>query len=107
MEENIYITDFAHKLTKLRLERNISARDMSLSIGQSHNFIHNIESERNFPSMLNFFYICEFLNLSPHDFFGEAQHSALMQELILDLDSLDESQIKKIHEVIKMVKANK
>lgn len=35
---------FAERLAQLRTEKGISARDMSLSIGQSPNYITSIES---------------------------------------------------------------
>ncbi len=69
LEENIYIDDFSERLFKLRHQKGVSAREMSLSIGQTHNLINNIELGKNFPSMLNFFYICEYLQISPQEFF--------------------------------------
>ncbi len=42
---------------------------MSLSIGQSPSYINNIETGISFPSMTAFFYICEFLGISPSAFF--------------------------------------
>ena len=34
------------RIAKLRTDKNISARDMSLSLGQSQSYINNIENER-------------------------------------------------------------
>ncbi|MCH5185303.1 MAG: helix-turn-helix transcriptional regulator [Oscillospiraceae bacterium] len=65
-------TDFiAERIAKLRTEKNISARDMSLSLGQSPNYINNIENKKALPSMKMFIYICEFLDIEPKDFFEE------------------------------------
>ena len=61
--------DFAKRLTKLRMNKGVSARDMSLSIGQSPGYINNIENGVNFPSMAVFFYICDFLGVAPKEFF--------------------------------------
>lgn len=36
--------DFCKRLTQLRMNKGVSARDMSLSIGQSPNYINGIES---------------------------------------------------------------
>lgn len=33
------------RIAKLRTEKNISARDMSLSLGQSQSYINNIENK--------------------------------------------------------------
>lgn len=59
------------RLAKLRTERGISARDMSLSLGQSQSYINNIENHKAMPSMQMFLYICEFLEVEPKDFFTE------------------------------------
>jgi len=60
---------FIKRLTELRMNKGVSARDMSLSIGQSAGYINNIENGVNLPSMTVFFYICEYLGVSPRDFF--------------------------------------
>lgn len=62
-------TDFAKRLVKLRMNKGVSARDMSLSIGQSAGYINNIENGVNYPSMAVFFYICDYLGISPKEFF--------------------------------------
>ena len=60
---------FAERLADLRTQKGVSARDMSLSIGQSAGYINGIENQKNLPSMTVFFYICEYLNISPQEFF--------------------------------------
>ncbi|MBR6982555.1 MAG: helix-turn-helix transcriptional regulator [Ruminococcus sp.] len=59
------------RIAKLRNEKNISARDMSLSLGQSQSYINNIENKKALPSMQMFLYICEYLGVEPKDFFEE------------------------------------
>ena len=61
--------NFPLRLAKLRLEMGVSARDMSLSIGQSPGYISSIENGKALPSMSVFFCICEYLNITPYDFF--------------------------------------
>lgn len=61
--------EFIRRLVELRLNKGVSARDMSLSIGQSAGYINNIENGVNFPSMTVFFWICEYLGISPCEFF--------------------------------------
>lgn len=102
MEENIYIKDFAFRLSALRQAKNVTARDMSISLGQSHNFIHNIESGKNFPTMLNFFYICEYLGVSAQEFFNyDNANSLAMSEVIGNLEKLNKEQFENISSVIK------
>ena len=40
---------FIERLVNLRMAKGVSARDMSLSIGQSAGYINNIENGVNFP----------------------------------------------------------
>ena len=47
---------FIKRLTELRMSQGVSARDMSLSLGQSPGYINNIENGVNLPSMSMFFY---------------------------------------------------
>lgn len=60
---------FIDRLVQLRMNKGVSARDMSLSLGQSQSYINNIENGVNFPSMTLFFYICEYLGVTPAEFF--------------------------------------
>jgi len=57
------------RITELRMAKGVSAREMSLSVGQGAAYIHNIENRKAMPSMRGFFHICEYLNISPNDFF--------------------------------------
>ena len=62
---------------------------MSLAIGQNESYINRIENKLNYPSMQGFFYICEYLNITPQQFFDErnpapekiTMASALLQKL--------------------------
>lgn len=68
---------FAQRLAELRIQKGVSARDMSLSLGQSDSYINKIENGRALPSMMVFFYICEYLQITPAQFFSyniEAPH---------------------------------
>ena len=61
----------AEHIAHLRSRMNVSARDMSLSIGQSPNYINTIENGKSLPPMAVFLYICDFLKVSPEEFFDE------------------------------------
>lgn len=65
----MYDIQFAERLTQLRTTKGVSARDMSLSLGQNPGYINNIESGKALPSMSVFFYICDYFQISPRDFF--------------------------------------
>lgn len=101
----MYEQFFAKRISQLRTAKCVSARDMSLSLGQSESYINKIENGKSFPSMQVFFYICEYFNITPKEFFDDGtSNPALMQTVIKDLSTLDEKQITNIHEIIKGLK---
>ena len=75
----------SERIAALRTARNISARDMSLSLGQSTNYINSLENKHSLPSMSMFLYICEFLGISPKDFFDEGNKEPETVAKITDL----------------------
>ncbi len=93
----MYENEFPMRLSKLRIQKGVSARDMSLSIGQNAGYINNIETGKALPSMSGFFFICEYLGISPKEFFdtGSEQPQEL-RCLINNLKHLDEHQLKSI-----------
>ena len=93
------------RLAKLRMEKGVSARDMSLSIGQSPGYINSLENKKGFPSMQVFFYICEYLNVTPSEFFDDGNaHPAEYREMIEDLNALDPESRKNVKALIKGLK---
>lgn len=82
---------FYRRLEKLRSKKGVSARDMSLSIGQNAGYINALENRTGFPSMQVFFYICEYLGVTPSEFFEEDNDDpAEYKEIIEDLKTLNE-----------------
>lgn len=64
----MYEEFFSRRLAQLRAQKGVSAREMSLAIGQNSSYINRIENQRAFPSMQGFFYICEYLGVTPGAF---------------------------------------
>ncbi|MDO4295494.1 MAG: helix-turn-helix transcriptional regulator [bacterium] len=92
---------FCERLAQLRLKKGVSARDMSLTLGQSESYINRIESKKMLPSMSVFFYICDYLGITPKDFFDlndlpDLEESAAFKKL----QSLDDEKRKHIIAVI-------
>ena len=97
-----YAQWFSERLTQLRMEKGVSARDMSLSLGQSESYINKIENKRTMPSMTGFFYICEYLKISPSAFFdSDNEDPAQLQALTTDLKKLNAKDQEAIHHIIK------
>ena len=96
--------DFSLRLAKLREEKGVSARDMSLSMGQNPGYINNIESGKSMPSLSGLFYICEYLNVIPQGFFDfKGDHADGIDALVDQLDKLDEEQIQALTAFIKTI----
>lgn len=92
---------FSKRLTQLRINKGVSARDMSLSIGQSPGYINNVENGVNLPSMTVFFYICDYLEIKPKDFFDmDTDNPEKLHNLIEDLKLLDDQQIDIIFSLV-------
>ena len=88
---------FSSRLAQLRTERKLSARDLSLSLGQSAGYINKIENKRSLPSMQVFFYLCEYLKISPEEFFDRnITHPLLVNETLAELEKMDNSQLEHI-----------
>ena len=49
-----YLEWFYRRIADLRAQTGVSARDMSLSLGQSESYINKIENRRTLPSMTGF-----------------------------------------------------
>ena len=97
-----YIDWFRRRITELRIQKGVSARDMSLSLGQSESYINKIENKRTLPSMGGFFYICEYFEISPEEFF-KTQNEApkKIRECIVELEKLKPEHIDHILQIIK------
>ena len=92
---------FRQRLVQLRSQKQVSARDMSLSLGQSESYINKIENGKSLPSMQVFFYICEYLNISPHEFFDfDTENPRKLQLLVNNLKQLDSTQFENIYSIV-------
>ena len=73
--------------------------DMSLAMGQSPNYINNIENKKSLPSMQMFLYICEFLGVEPKEFFED--EVPMRDQLRVEREQLE---LKRLHLQHKMSK---
>ena len=91
-----------NRIAQLRLQKNISARDMSLSLGQNNSYINQIENKKSLPSLQGLFYICEFLGITPQQFFDDGNaYPAQLAALVEDLKKLDSKSLEHIAAIVK------
>ena len=97
--------DFIKRLVALRVSKGASARDMRLSLGQSAGYINNIENGVNYPSMTVFFYICDYLGVSPKEFFDtETLNPSKANELLSEAKGLSSEQLDHLIAIAKGLK---
>jgi len=83
------------RFSSLRQEKQISERKMSLDLGHSTSYIRSITSGRALPSMGEFLYICEYLGVTPMEFFNVEQATTLtQQEAITHIYSMSDEDIR-------------
>ena len=100
----MYQDFIATRIAQLRDEKGISAREMSLSIGQADNYVNHIENRKSLPSITSFFYICEYLNVTPMEFFDiHNKNPEELNSLISDLKKLDKSTLSHISGIVKKI----
>ena len=96
------------RIAKLRIQKGSSARDMSLSLGQNDSYINRIENKKSLPSLSGLFYICEYLGITPQEFFDEdSPHPERLQGIIKDLKQLDDNALVSLAGVIKEMSGKK
>lgn len=107
----MYEDFIANKVVQLRKQKRLSAREMSLAIGQNVNYINRIEKKLSLPSLQGLFYICEYCNISPKEFFEETTAplpvSSKFQEALEILSNLDEEQLELVLSVAKAIQNKK
>ena len=82
------------RITELRMKKGVSEYRMSTDMGRSKNYIQGITSGRSLPSLSEFIYMCEYLGVTPRDFFDEQlENPALLQEAIDSLRTLGDDDI--------------
>ena len=96
-------TFFCDRLRFLRNERKISAREMSLALGQNETYINKVETGQRSVSMDSFFRICNYLQISPATFFDESIKNTDIdkEDFFQTFRKLNPNQAEHIYEIMK------
>lgn len=93
------------RIAKLRTDKNISARELSLQLGQSTGYINTIENGKSLPSMSMFLYICEYFKITPQEFFDEdVEYPKLIQDILTESKKLNKQSLESLLTIIKNMK---
>ena len=96
--------DFALRLATLRTKKNVSAREMSLSIGQNPSYINHIETGQATPSLSGVFYICEYLGITPAEFFDvENENPSKLNKIIGYLKNMTDEQLELVENLARNI----
>lgn len=82
------------RITALRLKKGVSEYQMSYDLGYSRSYVYNISSGKSLPPLKEFFAICDYLGITPRDFFDtEISQPQLIQKAVDGLKNLDDSDV--------------
>ena len=71
------------RISQLRTNQGISEYKMSLDLGHSKSYVQSISSGKALPSMSEFLYICEYLGVTPKEFFdGDVAEPQMINQLV-------------------------
>lgn len=99
--------DFIRKrITKLRVDRDISEYKISTDLGFSKGYVQSITSGRSLPSLQALLDLCDYFNISPKDFFDEdaEPESPLILEIVKNLRVLPEEDLTTLLEITEKYK---
>lgn len=74
-------------------------------MGHGRSYIQSISSGRSLPSMSEFLYMCEYLGVTPSEFFDEqTENPALLQKALDEMRSLPDKDILSLLSLIERFK---
>lgn len=83
------------RISFLRTKKGVSEYKMSYDLGHSKSYMQSISSGRALPSLGEFIYICEYLGVTPKEFFDtDIKEPALIHELNEKVKEMSEDDIK-------------
>ena len=81
--DDVDTTFIRNRITELRMRKGVSEYRMSLDMGHSKGYIQSISSGKSVPSLPEFLYMCEYLGVTPKEFFdSEIDEPAQVRALI-------------------------
>ena len=95
------------RITELRIKKNISEYQMSLDLGKNKSYIQSISAGRSLPTMQNFLEICEYLEVTPAQFFDTDLHNIPLFEKATDLlKQIDDEDILAVISILNRLAAS-
>lgn len=90
------------RISALRIQKGVSEYKMSVDLGHSKSYIQSISNGRALPSMTEFLYICEYLGVTPQQFFDyDNKYPASVNELLNCAKSMEQDNVEVLLDVVK------
>lgn len=98
----------AERVAKLRQAKGVSARDMSLSMGQNVNYVNHVENRKMEPSLTGLIYICDYFGITPQEFFDAGNSfPARLKGIVENLKLLDDDALSGLSIVVQRMVSKK
>lgn len=92
------------RIARIRTAHNVSARKVSMELGQSTEYINQIENGKALPSLEGLFNICEYFNISLAEFFDDRLEFPVEYKHIIDeLNKMDSVAVNQVYELLKLI----
>lgn len=92
------------RIARIRNAYNVSARKVSMELGQSTEYINQIENGKALPSLEGLFNICDYFNITLGEFFDDRlEFPVEYKHIIEELNKMDSVAINQIYELLKLI----
>ena len=92
------------RIARIRNAHNVSARKVSMELGQSTEYINQIENGKALPSLEGLFNICDYFNISLSEFFDDRLEFPVEYKHIIDeLNKMDSVAVNQVYELLKLI----
>jgi transcriptional regulator with XRE-family HTH domain len=108
METKTHGIDAAYirsRIAELREQKGTTEYQMSLALGRGKSYIQNIMVGRALPSLTEFLKICNFLEVTPKEFFDTVlKNPSLFNKAVEKMRTFDEGGIRALLGIMDMIK---
>lgn len=92
------------RFARIRNAHKISARKLSIELGQSTEYINQIENGKALPSLEGLFNFCDYFNISLGEFFEDRFNFPIEYSHIIDeLNKMDSIAVNQVYELLKLI----
>lgn len=92
------------RIARIRNAHSISARKLSLELGQSTEYINQIENGKSLPSLEGLFNFCDYFGITLGEFFEDKfAFPVEYGEIIEELNKMDSLAVNQILELLRLI----